>query len=579
MASYFSWTRAAYVFFVLSLLAALLKIGGSSFAEPRSFVYASPNEPEEITAIESTTAEQTAEQTVERVQERQSDSTVAQTTVSRPPRPAPAVRIRNDAPAGEDPPVFYRPSARVPGRDTAERGRAGVSALGTGPACGDLGDLPKGSKAIFPLADTFFDSYSDTWGAPRPQGGHEGADLMTPFNTPEYAITDGTIVPVSGADDNGWNTLGGYTVMLRADYDVGPIKAGDLFYYAHMNRESTLKIGTRVRAGQVVGVAGDTGNGPPVTRGTMPSHLHFGWYDASGARTNLDSGAMNPYPLLEWLKANGGAVAGGSDVEYCEAPQPPAPVPSTGGNTWTYPTFPGTRPDIDTGTGDARPSPAMEKPVNSAEEAPGVEKEQPPPRREAPADEEDVKKPATPEAPQPEVGVVKPPVPPDNNAPRVGAPRTDIEGPVDRRPPIPPSVSSIRDWVTDLLNPAPRDGDRKKRPERGQDSKDKIKPDKRQKAKPDRPKRPRPPAPKIDVTCEAPGAARPCEEDTAIEETTREETTPPETTESIPEGTTPAPPESESTLMPEATQSPEPTSAESSNESASEPAPEGTTPR
>lgn len=588
MASYFSWTRAAYVFFVLSLLAALLKIGGSSLAEPRSFVFAAPPEPE-ATTVESTTTESTTEQTVERVRERP-DATVAQTPATRPPRPAPAVRIRNNAPAGEDPPVFYRPSPSIPQRDApAGPDETDVSALNTGPVCGDLGDLPKSSKAVFPLADTFFDSYSDTWGAPRPQGGHEGTDLMTPAGTPEYAITNGTIVPVSGANGNGWNTLGGYTVMLRADYDVGPVKAGDLFYYAHMQKKSDLRIGTRVRAGQLLGYAGDTGQGPEVTSGLFPPHLHLGWYDASGARTNLDSGAMNPFPLLEWLKANGGAVAGGSDVAYCEAPQPPAPVPSTGG-TWTYPTSPGARPDMDTGAGDARPSPVVKKPANSAEQAPGVEKQEPPRRKEkAPADEEEARKPAVPEpkpaapdAPRPKVDDSESPALPDWNTPRVDAPRVDaprvdaprdgIERPVDRSNPAPPSVSSIRDWVTDLLNPSPRDGDGKKRPDRGQGAEDKPKPDKRQKEKPDRPKRPKPPAPATNSGCDAPGAAEPCAEDAPTEEeTTREETTPTETTGDAAGGTAPAPPDSAgSGFVPEVTQAPE-----ASNESSTEPAPEG----
>jgi murein DD-endopeptidase MepM/ murein hydrolase activator NlpD len=75
---------------------------------------------------------------------------------------------------------------------------------------------------------------------------------MSPTGTPEFAITDGSIVPVKGANENGWNILGGYTVMLEAAYNTGPIKKGDLFYYAHMNKESALPIGTKVRAGQQI---------------------------------------------------------------------------------------------------------------------------------------------------------------------------------------------------------------------------------------------------------------------------------------------------------------------------------------
>jgi hypothetical protein len=57
---------------------------------------------------------------------------------------------------------------------------------------------------------------------------------MSLTGTREFAITDGTIVPVKGANGNGWNRLGGYTVMLEATSDAGPIEEGDLFYYAHM---------------------------------------------------------------------------------------------------------------------------------------------------------------------------------------------------------------------------------------------------------------------------------------------------------------------------------------------------------
>ena len=187
---------------------------------------------------------------------------------------------------------------------------------------------------------------------------------MSPAGTPEFAITDGTLVPVKGSNENGWNRLGGYTVMLKAAYDAGPIREGDLFYYAHMDEKSSLPIGTEVRAGQQIGFAGDTGEGPEATRGKFPSHLHLGWYDggSAGDRANLESGAMNPYPLLLWLEQNGGAVSGGADAAYCEAPQGPAPEPSTGESSWPAQRDPGTTPDLDTGyDNDPRPSPAIEE--------------------------------------------------------------------------------------------------------------------------------------------------------------------------------------------------------------------------
>ena len=213
---------------------------------------------------------------------------------------------------------------------------------------------------VFPLPEDYFNSYDDTWGAARPQGGHEGSDLMSPAGTPEFALTDGRLVAIESSNENGWNKLGGYTVMLEAANDVGPIKKGDLFYYAHMDRESSLPVGARVRAGQRIGTVGDTGEGPEVTRGKFPPHLHLGWYDAnlSEERSEVESGAMNPYPLLLWLERNGGAVSGGTDASYCQAPQDPNPTPSTGEPDWPTPSVPGETPDLDTGDG-GDPSPQI----------------------------------------------------------------------------------------------------------------------------------------------------------------------------------------------------------------------------
>lgn len=265
-------------------------------------------------------------------------------------------------------PVFYRPAvegrvgSRTDGTRRSSGGRGGAK------VCENVNAAPPGAKIIFPMTSEFFDSYEDTWGAARPQGGHEGTDLMAPDGAPEFAMTDGTVVPVSGSNANGWNTLGGYTVMIRADYSIGPVEEGDLFYYAHLNQPTKLRPGDAVRAGDVVGYAGDTGEGPEGTRGGFPSHLHLGWYDLGGDRSQVASGAMNPYPLLEWIKANGGSIKGGENVPYCVAEQPATPTPSTGGS-WPFPANPGVRPDMDTGSGSPAPTPSA-APRPSAESSP-----------------------------------------------------------------------------------------------------------------------------------------------------------------------------------------------------------------
>ena len=383
--SHLSWTRAAYILFAFAVLTALLKLHGGASADPRPLASRSAQNTNTTTTGEANVAAGATVQSVQGGNVRRSVSVVVQDgrdgrkestvirgntaghTSAKVSRAAEQQKRQARAMAsisgtggnsGKSLPVFRRPSFRAPTGGGAD---APVVFPNSGPVCGNLGNFPKSSKAIFPLPKGYLNSYDDTWGAPRVQGAHEGTDLMSPTGTPEYAITDGTLVPVSGSNADGWNTLGGYAVMLRADYSIGPIHAGDLFYYAHMDGKSPLPIGSRVRAGQVLGIVGDTGQGPEVTRGLFPSHLHLGWYDMSGARTNLPSGAMNPYPLLQWLKTNGGAVVGGSRTSYCVAPQKQTPTPATGESYWPSSGSPGRQPDLDTGSRKAAPSPVAEK--------------------------------------------------------------------------------------------------------------------------------------------------------------------------------------------------------------------------
>ena len=335
------FARAAYVMFIVAVLLALLKLGGFSGAKP-FFLKMVPATPVAKAAQPAAGEEEAPEDEALDLPNTNAPGLVGRllTIGSRPSNlPGSQESAQTRKPARDETPVFYRSSS---GEDKDG-----------GPVCGNLGDFPKSRKVVFPLPEDYFDSYEDTWGAARPQGGHEGTDLMSPAGTPEFAITDGTIVPVKGANENGWNKLGGYTVMLEAAHDAGPIKEGDLFYYAHMEEESALKVGTKVRAGQQIGAVGDTGEGREATRGKFPPHLHFGWYDAGSAdsRTDLESGAINPYPLLLWLEEYGGSITGGTDASYCEAP-PEEPAPNSSGTT----------PDLDTGDGnDARPSPVVEQ--------------------------------------------------------------------------------------------------------------------------------------------------------------------------------------------------------------------------
>jgi peptidoglycan LD-endopeptidase LytH len=151
----------------------------------------------------------------------------------------------------------------------------------------------------FPLPQRYEGSFANDWGEARVQGRHEGIDIFAPEGTPIHSITDGTVVRARGSEENGWNPLGGHTVMVEADYDAGPIRRGDLLYYAHMKSPAGLEAGDSVEAGQKIGEVGTTGQGPEGTRGHFEPHLHLGWYEGGWEdRSGVASGAMNPHPLL-----------------------------------------------------------------------------------------------------------------------------------------------------------------------------------------------------------------------------------------------------------------------------------------
>ncbi len=366
----FGWTRLAYLLVVLSVLAALARLGGAG-ADPRSLA-AEPPDKTPVAEVPPADAMDSHEH---------STPQAGAAPRENPASPAFARHLRRATVGGASVAseagraVFYRPSPASP--------QSGGAAQGPGTSCGNLAGFPSGDRLVFPLSMGYANSYDDTWGAPRPQGGHEGTDLMAPAGTPEYAVTDGTIVPVTGSNGNGWNSLGGYALMLRAAYSVGPVREGDLFYYAHLEKESALPLGASVRAGQTVGYSGDTGQGPEVTRGLFPPHLHLGWYDATGARSYLPSGAMNPYPLLEWITAGGGVLGGGSSARYCEVPRSGPPIPSTGEDRWPAARDAGARPDLDTGL--ERPAPST-----VARKAAGVPEHRPAPAKKvAPAKPQD----------------------------------------------------------------------------------------------------------------------------------------------------------------------------------------------
>ena len=124
-------------------------------------------------------------------------------------------------------------------------------------------------------------SFSDDFGAPRADTGwHHGNDIFARLGAPVLAVSDGTLFLV------GWNDIGGNRLWLRDE-------RGNEFYYAHLSAYSPLAFdGSRVRAGDVIGFVGDTGDAV----GTPP-HLHFEIHPAQLLGLGYD-GVVNPYRYL-----------------------------------------------------------------------------------------------------------------------------------------------------------------------------------------------------------------------------------------------------------------------------------------
>lgn len=147
------------------------------------------------------------------------------------------------------------------------------------------------SSYVFPFPTSArYEPYYDGWGDPRSYGGknfgHEGTDILAKTGTPIVAVASGTVVRY------GWNTLGGYRVTVRLD-DYPEYT----FYYAHMDRYAPgIYQGARVRAGQLLGYVGSTGEGPERTQGKFVPHLHFGIYGRDGA--------INPYKFLKYWEGH-----------------------------------------------------------------------------------------------------------------------------------------------------------------------------------------------------------------------------------------------------------------------------------
>lgn len=109
----------------------------------------------------------------------------------------------------------------------------------------------------------------------------EAKDIPGPRGTPMYAVTAGTVVESGPKPVGSWCSVSGagsdnpsqqYEIKIQMDE---PYRGASSYLYAHMQEDSPLKVGDRVKGGDFVGYLGNTGcsTGP---------HLHFEFTRGSG---------------------------------------------------------------------------------------------------------------------------------------------------------------------------------------------------------------------------------------------------------------------------------------------------------
>jgi murein DD-endopeptidase MepM/ murein hydrolase activator NlpD/SH3-like domain-containing protein len=210
--------------------------------------------------------------------------TVAGKSKGAPPLFADVFELPED---GDDPePVAYLAAGKSQLKLPAERGKTYLLRLQ--PRLGYAGNYTVSLTLLpaftFPVKGKDARAIGSFWGASRGGGKrkHEGIDIFARRGTPVVAATDGVVSNV------GTTPIGGKVVWVIN-------KNLQAVYYAHLDKQ-LVKTGQRVKAGQVLGTVGNTGNAK-----TTPAHLHFGVYRGWG-------GAVNPLPFVKKTVAPAPAV-------------------------------------------------------------------------------------------------------------------------------------------------------------------------------------------------------------------------------------------------------------------------------
>lgn len=187
--------------------------------------------------------------------------------------------INSPDPDEEEPlPILFRPTADDDGAESEDEIlEAGDTAMlhspkldvskMSSPVVLQLVNAAKGEVFVFPTPD---ESRLTSHFGPRRRRFHYGVDLAMPTGRPIYAAFDG-VVRISK-----YNGSYGNLVVIRHPNGLET-------YYAHMSKRH-VSAGTQVRAGDIIGLCGNTGR-------SYGSHLHF--------EIRYQGNAMNPENVVD----------------------------------------------------------------------------------------------------------------------------------------------------------------------------------------------------------------------------------------------------------------------------------------
>jgi murein DD-endopeptidase MepM/ murein hydrolase activator NlpD len=135
-----------------------------------------------------------------------------------------------------------------------------------------------------PIAGLTSKDLRDTFTERRGKGTHEAIDIPAPLGTPVLAVVSGVVRKLFLSEP------GGLTVYLFDEQERF------CYYYAHLDGyQEKLRMGARVKAGELIAYVGSTGNADP-----RAPHLHMAIFELGPEKQWWKGTPLNPFhPVLK----------------------------------------------------------------------------------------------------------------------------------------------------------------------------------------------------------------------------------------------------------------------------------------